>query len=158
MKRAKQEKIWQKAEKILGFAAVLGMVFIIAVQVIFATDIFNEQFNYSGGINGTALDTTLPVVYDDTELFGNLTIEITGYNTLPEALVLINGSPAGNFKEKQVTIRVYAGDVVEVDASAYERFISFAVVKASGNINVEYLREKLTVNGSKAKVGEVLFK
>lgn len=157
MKRYVQEKIWQITEKTLVILASIGMVLIVTVQVVLPTGIADENFNYLGGVKGTALDTTLPVVYDDTELFGNITIELTGYNTLPQAQVLVNGVSAG-FTEKQVMVRVYAGDVVEVDASAYDRSVSFAVVKASANINIDYLQERLTVNSSKAKVGEVLFR
>ena len=158
MKSKVQEMLWRRLEKVLVFFAALGIVAVITVQILLPSGLLNAYVTVNGSLGGAALDTSLPVVYDDTELFGNITIEIMGYHSLPQAQVLVNEKSSGNFQEKQVTVRVYAGDVVAVDASAYERAVTFRVVRASANINTSYLQENITVNSTKAKVGEVLFR
>ena len=154
----KWQKIWRVTEKITVGLVMSSVILCIAMQVIMTRDNLRGYFDIAQSWNGTELDTTLPVVQDDTALFGNIVIEVPNFTTLPDAKVLVNGVESGSFKENQVTVRVYAGDVIEIDSSAYEKYITYAIVRASANINTKHLNEQVTVKGGKANMGSVLFR
>ena len=80
-------------------------------------------------------------------LFGSMTITLESYDSLVQAKVLVNGQAAAAFKQKEVTLRVYEGDVLAIDVSAYGQTCSFMISKLSGHINGSYLQMHLSGAG-----------
>ncbi|MDO4733092.1 MAG: hypothetical protein Q4B50_06220, partial [Bacillota bacterium] len=65
----------------------------------------------------------------DRGLFGNIRIESQEQVSLSRAFLLINGEQCGDFSQGQLSVRVYPGDVLRVDASAYLRELYFSIVE-----------------------------
>ncbi|MCL2817570.1 MAG: hypothetical protein FWD39_04195 [Clostridiales bacterium] len=90
--------------------------------------------------------------------FGNITIEVAGGISLPEAKVLINGRVAGDFAAGAVMVRVYEGDFVLLDTLAYVEDIRFCVTRMSSNICPEGLQLELFVTDGQEIIGKIAFK
>ncbi len=91
-------------------------------------------------------------------LFGNLTVTTERGVSLPAAQLLVNGEPSGDFADGRRTVRVYPGDVVAVDASAYRRRLTFTVAAASASICIEDLPAAIDTEGNCVEIGVIRFK
>ncbi len=107
---------------------------------------------------GSSYDEVLPTVKQNEGLWGTITLQLADYSELRRASVLINGQPAGNFTGQSLTVRVFAGDKLEIDCSAYGRPVYFQLVKASSGIDRSALQSELVLNGQRGSVGQIKFK
>lgn len=89
--------------------------------------------------------------------FGKLYISTDDDLQLGSAYVLINGERAGNFANGDVTVRVYPGDVVELDGSRYQRSIHFSVQALSSSIDSSYLFAAPTTQSDIVRAGIIVF-
>ena len=94
----------------------------------------------------------------DSNLFGNITISSQEQLSLAKAVLSINGENCGDFSQGEVTVRVYPDDVLAVDASAYQRELSFYIVQVSPSIRRELLQENLYCCGDIREFGKIEFK
>ena len=90
-------------------------------------------------------------------LFGNICIEAEEKISLAQACLLINGMKSGDFREGYLTVRVRPGDILQIDASAYQRELIFFVVETSASIDSNYLRAEVISYGDVADVGIIVF-
>ena len=95
---------------------------------------------------------------DSGGLFGNISVETEDQVSVAAAKLLSNGEAAGNFSEGVLTVRVYPGDVLAIDGSAYQRRILFRLTAISSGIDSSYLPETLLTEGGVADWGVVVFK
>lgn len=91
-------------------------------------------------------------------LFASMTIEVSDYENLEEARLLINGEEAGTFVQKQLVVRVYPGDVLEIDTSAYLTPCRFQIVKKSSHIREETVADMITTESGYGWIGKISFK
>ena len=104
------------------------------------------------------LDMSLPVEQDTTLLFGNMRFSAAEGLTLDQARLLINGEQAGHFGAGELTVRVYEGDVVTIDGSAYKRALLFHISAVSSNINSDLLPKSVSTDGDIAQLPIICFK
>ena len=100
----------------------------------------------------------LPAVRQQEGLWGNVTLELQDYSELHRALVLLNGNEAAHFSSNRLNLRVFDGDLLEIDCTAYARPVRFSVVKTSVGIDRAALRTDLELCGERGTVGKIKFK
>ena len=91
-------------------------------------------------------------------LWGSVTLDLQTYTELERALVLVNGVEAGRFTADSLTLRVYDGDLLELDCTAYSRPVSFHLSKASVGIDRAALQTELELCGERAIIGRIKFR
>lgn len=91
-------------------------------------------------------------------LFASLTIEVCDYDNLEQACLLINGETAGWFSSKNLVVRVYPGDVLELDTSAYLNPCRFQVIKKSSHIREAAIETMITTENGYGWIGKISFK
>ncbi len=148
----KWRRRWRQGEKAVTWSVFLILALVVALQF----DLIGTGGR--GSPTGESYQPVLPAGRDESQLFGTLTLEVTGVQSLSQAVVLVNGQETLAFETAKVVLRVYPGDVVEIDASAYSRTLTFHLVSASSNIRLQSLNREITVHGGKSTVGTVTFK
>ena len=129
---------------------------IVALVVVAANFLPKADQETNGGVS--ILDAAVDVRNEDSSLFGNIRITADDGLSLEYAQVLINGMPFGDFAEGEVLVRVYPGDVVSIDGSAYLRELGFHLTSVSSNISKDYVTTALSTNGNIVDVGIIVFK
>ena len=72
--------------------------------------------------------------------------------------MLVNGVEAGRFTADSLTLRVYDGDLLELDCTAYSRPVSFHLSKASVGIDRAALQTEMELCGERAIIGRIKFR
>ena len=149
-------KNWHICGRLLTISCCLGLALLIFVQILLVGDWklgWGLQKNWYGEVYQVQTASK-----NDTEIWGNLVLELVDYTELPDLIVLVNGQPVQKFTQKQVTVRVIRGDLVSVDASAYEKPITVRVKSVSSVIDSRMLQELTTVKQNSAEIGTVFLK
>ncbi len=97
------------------------------------------------------------VTADEESLFGNIRISSDGVS-LEQAYLLINDQRSGNFGDGELVVRVYEGDTVEIDGSAYKRQLDFSISAVSSNIDSDYWSKVVQTNGNIVKIALIKFR
>lgn len=104
------------------------------------------------------LESALPAARDENALFANLELATAENVSLPQAILKINGVECGNFEHGSLLLRVYPGDWLEIDCSAYARELFFETVSASLNLRIQPAQRSFKSEDGKAVFGEITFK
>ena len=95
---------------------------------------------------------------NDAGLWGNVVLGIEQYSTLPLLEVYINGNKAGHFDTERLVLKVYPGDIVAVDSTAYAGRIKVKMVSCSSSISTEELQEEMWLKKERKNLGTIVFK
>ena len=150
-KNDKNMKRFAGVQRIIVFSIMIGALVVVATN-------FLPHNNEEAGVGVSILEPAVDVRNEDSSLFGNIKITADDGFSLEYAQVLINGISFGDFKDGEVLVRVYPGDVVSIDGSAYKRELGFHVTSVSSNISKDYVSTSLTTNGNIVDVGIIVFK
>lgn len=164
-KRHWVDGIWsavEKWEKILFRSIILGLIALVVTQSLLTADPMRFYLSWSERLEGEPIENwsgaTARVTDEDAKLFATMTIELKDFTSLAKAKLLINGEEVADFRKKQITVRVYPEDVIEIDGSFYNRHLNFEVIKISSNILQPLAHQKIQTNRNIAKIGKVKFK
>lgn len=151
------EHVWQVGG--IFFAVVLAFCFgtFGFAQIVRSSELLSSKINLGESWYGEEYEVH-PAASEDDEVWGNVVLELEDFSTLPEARILINGVEASNFSEKQVTLRVENGDVIAVDASAYNSPFKVRIKSVSSVIDVRELREMSIIDEDYQTIGKIIFK
>lgn len=144
-------------KRFAGVQRIIVFSIMIVALVVVATN-FLPQNNEEAGVGVSILEPAVDVRNEDSSLFGNIKITADDGFSLEYAQVLINGISFGDFRDGEVLVRVYPGDVVSIDGSAYKRELGFHITSVSSNISKDYVSTSLTTNGNIVDVGIIVFK
>lgn len=97
------------------------------------------------------------VTENEESLFGNIRIS-SGDVSLEQAYLLINGQKSGNFGNSELVVRVYEGDTVEIDGSAYKCQLNFSISAVSSNIDSDNWSKTVQTDGNIVKIADIKFK
>ena len=97
------------------------------------------------------------VTAQTTGLTGTVVWRLVDYSSLEELRLLQNGHEVGRFTSAEVRLRVADGDVLEVDASAYQRPVRLKLQQASSGIDRSYLLRELGLCGERLPLGKIVF-
>ena len=92
------------------------------------------------------------------EPYGVITWELMEYSRLEQAQIWQNGYLAASFNQPEVTVRVYGGDALVFDATAYQRPVRIRLKKFSAGINDAFLLQDIEACGERIELGRVVFK
>jgi len=144
-----------------GIAAVLLVIFALqAILFLDAAELFfeiGEQVNKESiafyqefpEARVTSADTAIQSV------FATVTIQCRNYSSLEKAVLLINGEEVGDFRNKQLTVKVSEGDVLAIDGSFYIHELIFEVVATSENVAQPEIGQTVRVYQDIAVLGKV---
>jgi hypothetical protein len=77
-----------------------------------------------------------------------VTISLIDHRTAWRAWVLVNGKEIATFRSRQLVVGVKAGDLVEIDGTAYSGAVTFRVVAVSNNLSQPRIGDEVTTRGS----------
>lgn len=140
-----------KIEKIIVIS-LIGLVIVFIAHNLWQ----NSQTETNSNIS--LFNTAIQVDNQSGEIFGNILLSTDNDLSLEYAKVLINGIPRTDFSDGEVLIRVYPGDIVSIDGSAYQRELSFALEAISSNIDSTYLKTTINTKGNSVDAGIIVFK
>lgn len=92
-----------------------------------------------------------------SEPYGVLTWELVEYSRLEQAQIWQNGEPAAAFQQPEITMRVYDGDVLSFDATAYRQPVRIRLKKLSAGIDGAFLLTDVEVCGERIELGQIVF-
>lgn len=104
------------------------------------------------------LDLEIPVQQEAGLLFGNLQLKTADGLSLPAAKLLINDLEAGNFGASELLVRVYEGDILTLDGSAYGRQLTFFLTTVSTNIDQSGLPAQIITEGNRVELAPIAFR
>lgn len=87
-----------------------------------------------------------------------MTLSMDNFASLPKVDVLVNGKKAGTFTDKQVSLQLAAGDVVEIDSRCYDFPITYRINNTSDNVASPTQGSIFTANQSIIMVGKIIVK
>jgi hypothetical protein len=142
-----------------GRMVKISLVVVFGLLLVFQVQIYGREAEENPLLpEASPLSEVLPVNYSEERLFANICLEVLDCASLPLGYVLINGRRAGDFGQKEVTIRVYENDLVEIDSSAYQPSIRFGVKHCSVNLDQSGWSQDLRSREGKAVLGLIKFK
>ncbi|WP_054696913.1 hypothetical protein [Syntrophomonas palmitatica] len=87
-----------------------------------------------------------------------MTISIDKFSSLPLAKVLVNDKEVKTFKQKEVQVKLMAGDKIEIDSSAYNFPIEYRIKDVSPNLAYPQKDAYFTVDQGIVMLGKVIVK
>jgi len=148
------EKWLRKTEKVIAVLLLLDALAWLCLTLLPAGPFAVRDTNQVTKV----FESAVTARSDSGGLFGNISVETEDRVSAAAATLLINGEAAGDFGEGALTVRVYPGDLLSVDGSAYQRRILFRVTAISSGIDSAYLPETIVTEGGVADWGVVVFK
>lgn len=140
------------------FEAVLAVVTLASLALLVACQVWLRLDN------GQTVATWAGLTYDARPaavsmdgLYGSVTIELADYSELAQAFVFINGQKAAAFDSAELTLRVFDGDVLEIDVTAYRVPVRFRLGRVSAGINESFLLQELELCGERRQLGRIVF-
>ncbi len=156
-----------KIERYLIRMAVLSLLLVVVAQGLMTADPIRFYMSWSERMEGQSLpapvsapkvDSASPNMDNVKSPDAVLKISPNNHAALPEAVILINGKARYNFSRDQVTIRLNAGDTVEIDARKYNYPVEFTIASASANLAFPVKGEVFTANQSIVMIGKIIVK
>jgi hypothetical protein len=155
-------KAVQKCEKILLRILVFCFIALIVAQSLLTSDPMRFYLSWAERIEGEPLQewsgSSSSVVDSQSGLFAHVTLELKDYSSLAKANLLVNQKKVADFRQKQITIRILPGDIIEIDGSFYNQPINFEITKISPNIIESSFQKQIRTNSNVVLVGKVEFK
>lgn len=148
------EKWLKKTERIITLLLLLDMLAWAGLHLLPGVSLLPRD---SGEIP-QVFNSAVTVRADSGGLFGNICVETEGRVSAEKALLLVNGLSAGDFSQGQLTVRVYPGDLLSLDGSAYQRRLRFTVTVLSSGIDSAYLPDTAITDGGVTDWGVIVFK
>lgn len=144
---------WQLWERFLGGLVLAGLAALAVCQLWLWQDDGRAGVWY-----GQDYAEALPAVQQTEGLWGSVTLDLQTYTELERAFVLVNGVEAGSFTSSSLSLRVYDGDWLEIDCTAYSRPVKFRLRKASTGIDRAALQTELELCGERGVIGQIKFR
>lgn len=157
--------------------AVLSLVALTVVQLLMTSDPFRFYLSFAermenrrqeeagGGINPPEAAPVLsPTDNVSAESYvspaapagkANLTLKLANFESLPEAIVRVNGRVAGDFRKRMLTIEVGQGDIIEIDTSSYSSLVEFVITDASPSLLYPRASSRLSCESERVLLGPV---
>ncbi|NPV26297.1 MAG: hypothetical protein HPY81_02325 [Firmicutes bacterium] len=164
-----------RIERFLLRFVIIGLVVLVVTQSLLTSDPLRFYLSFAERMEGRSLDLDNAYVFKDVDdanqpgsemslsgrpsvPTGTLTVSLLNYSSLQKAVLLRNGEPIGDFRDKHLTVRVHAGDVLEVDGSYYNYPLALEITAASENIVSPKVKQRIEVKHNVVKLGVVQLK
>jgi hypothetical protein len=160
-------KLLRKAERLLMRLVVLCLVVVVVAQGLMTDDTTRFYMSWSERMEGQNLPSPVVANHDlylttIEEDFSSpqtlLTIKLNQNQPAPAAKILINGQSRYHFSRTQVTLRVNAGDTVEIDTRDCHLPLEFKIDSASKNLAYPNPGQVFSGNQSIVMIGRIIVK
>jgi len=159
--------VFHKAEKYLMRLVVLCFVAVIVAQGLMTDDTTRFYMSWSERMEGQNLPA--PVVAEKGDSLPGinvdikspqalLTIKLSNYPSASQAKIMINGQSRYSFSKQQVTLRVDAGDTVEIDTRDCRLPLEFRIDSGSDNLAYPSRGQIFSGNQSIVMIGKIIVK
>lgn len=142
-------------ERWLLRAAALGVLLLVTVQVLLQQDPARGYLTYVERLEGQRLDepAALPAMAAPRTYV--VVIHLISREQAERARLLVNGVPAGDFTQPRLQVQVRAGDVLEIDGSAYQETLRFRITATSRELVRPALGREIATRGDVRSLGAV---
>ncbi len=148
-----------KVERILLQLVILGLVALVLVQAFQL-----NRFNRLVALDGVSIaevtdwsraqgDTGVRTVSGPATTL-SLKVMVITRRSVPQARLLVDGQPAGDFREGTVAVQVRPGQILTIDGARVAEPLLFRVVEVSG-LAVPALGTTVTTRGDAKRLGVV---
>lgn len=142
-------------ERWLLRAAVFGILLLVTVQALLKDDPARGYLTYIERLEGTRLEEPLAIPATATPRTYVIVIHLVSREQAERARVLVNGVAAGDFAQPRLQMSVRAGDVIELDGSAYQETLRFRVTATSRDLVRPALGREIATKGDVRSLGAV---
>jgi len=159
--------VLHKTEKFLMRLVILCLVAVVVAQGLMTDNSTRFYMSWSERMEGQ--DLPAPVVAENdlyvtaidegiTSPQALLIIKLKQYQSAPKAKIMINGQSRYSFTRQQITIRVNAGDTVEIDTRDCSMPLEFIIDSGSDNLAYPNRGQVLSGNQSIVMIGKIIVK
>ncbi len=161
------KKFIEKVEKHLIRTIALAFIALIIVQGLMTHDNMRLYLSWGERLEGQAIDYPVNSEESDNGIeemeeinspYAILVLSVENFSSLPRAVILVNGKEQASFANDEVQLKLMAGDVVEIDASAYNFPVVFNVEKVSDNLAFPVADESYVCNHDIVMIGKIVVK
>lgn len=160
------KKLADLIEKYLIRSIIFTLITLALVQGIMTKDPIRFYLSFSERLEGQTIEYPVNTIDSDSEdlalpvenPYALVTITIDKYSSLPNSKVIVNGKEITTFTEKEIQLKIMAGDVVEIDSTAYNFPVDYKITKVSDNLSFPEQGNTYTANGSLVMIGKVIVK
>lgn len=147
-------KLVRYAEIALCLLVVVGLVVLILAQVGLYRGRIQPVNSWYGEEYRAEVQAVAAFV---DEPYGVVTWELVDYSRLELAEIWRNGRPVAEFSQAEVTFRVYEGDVLSLNATAYQRPVRVRLKKLSAGIDSAFLLGDAEACGEVIELGRIVW-
>lgn len=155
-------------EKYLIRFIVIGFVVLVIAQGIMTNDPMRLYMSWGERMEGQSIEFPVSTGEIDTEQdnssmqvnspYAVLVLSIEKFSSLPNAVILVNGKEVQRFTDKEVRLKLIAGDVVEIDSSRYNFPVEYKVTNVSNNLAFPERGQVFTGNQGMVMIGQIIVK
>ncbi|MGR6836520.1 hypothetical protein [Syntrophomonas erecta] len=158
-------RLVNQVEKFLFRAIVIGLVALVVVQGFMTRDSMRLFLSWGERMEGQQIEYPAAGKVSPPESglefdspHAVLTISMDKFSSLPRAEVLVNGEKRTVFNEREVTLQLMAGDVVEIDSTSYNFPVEYRISKSSDNLSFPEKGKTFTADQSIVMIGKIIVK
>jgi len=146
---------------------VVALVLMVAVQAIMTQEPYRFYLSWAERMEGqnTAFPVQVPAhsqpqapALKAQSPQALIVLSIDKFSSLPLARILVNDKEVGTFKNKEVSVKLKAGDKIEIDSSAYSFPVEYKIKDASPNLSYPEKGASFTVDQGIVMLGKVIVK
>ncbi|RKD34524.1 hypothetical protein BET03_01470 [Thermohalobacter berrensis] len=142
---------FNKIESLLLKLCIISILLLIALQIVLNNETLSVFLNKN--IEGVPLESI------NKKNKGIIILKILNSKNYGNVEVLINGETVKKFgNQKEIDIKVYNNDLIEINGTMYKENIEVKVVGVSKNIKTPKLNSSVTTSKSIEILGKVLLK
>lgn len=145
--------IFNGLEKIILVLSVICVLVLLNIQMFSYND---NCFIYTSKIN--KINEHLP--FDKTKENKRGKVVLKNMTTdYKEVEILLNGNSIGNFlNNSEISFYVYHNDIIEVDATKYNRDVIIKIINVSDNVELPKMNTLLTISRNIEFLGKIQLK
>lgn len=167
------KRLLDKIEKYLVRGVILGLICLVVVQALLTRDPLRFYLSWGERMEGQKLEYPVGTLGEEEETlrgkqsnnkeevvspWGQLTLSLQDYSSLAKVRVLVNNEEVADFTNREIELKVMAGDVIEIDSTYYNFPIEFRITKVSPNLSAPSVNQSFTSNQGLIMVGKVIVK
>lgn len=140
-------------EKILFITFAITFTIMIIVQAALLNPDVRTFLAIDAGLEGSPLEVE-EYLYEE----GIVVLKLLNYESCHNLKVLINGDEWARFSEKELSLLVKDGDVIELDGSNFSKPVEVGIASNSSNVYLDSTDKEFKVNSTKKKLARVRIK
>lgn len=160
------KKLIDKIEKTLIRIIVLGTIALVVVQGVMVNEPARLYLSWAERMEGQLLEYPVAGGHENENQESVainspqavLTLSMEQFSSLPQAKILINNQEWSGFDQREMEIPLMAGDIIEIDCTAYNFPIDFTIKAVSDNMAWPESGKTYSANRSIVMVGKVIVK